>query len=183
MKIKAKIIRAATFFQAKNDCREYLCGFNITKHHVQATNGHIAVQMLHNASNVKKGIYNIKGNIPVKTDTIEFVILKSVNCVKCLDLFGEVLAVLPLKVIEGKFPKLEEKIITPLLKEKINNTEIPRLNPDYMGVVSKAFKKHKGGVDLEFRGANKAIIVKIASEFFHEEFGRPTIIIMPMSKR
>lgn len=182
MIIKASIIKAARYFEAKNDCRSYMCGFNITRKHIQATNGHVAVQMLHGASKVKKGIYSIKGNIPVKTESIEFIISKRINCAKLFDIHGDNIGLLPLSIIDGKYPELEEKIISKLMSEEVNNTEIPRINPEYIGLLAKAFNKPYTGIDLEFRGENKAVVAKIASDFYFEEFGRPTVLIMPIRK-
>ena len=182
MRIKADLIRAAVFFTAKKDPREYLTGFHITSKHIEATNGHIAVQIKHESKRVKKGIYLIRGRIPAKSEYIEFIIRNDLNIVRFYDDLNVELGVSGLDVIDGVFPNLSEKVIKPLVKEPIDNTETPRVNPDYIGLVGKAFCKggHYKGIDLEFRGLNSAIVIKPVGSYMNEVYGNPVIIIMPM---
>lgn len=182
MKIKAKLIRATEPFQAVKDCREYLCGFNVSENFIQATNGHCAIQMDHQLENPEKGIYKITGKIPAKAEYVDFIISKAVNCVRFLDFFGEEIGVTKLKIIEGNYPNIKEKILNPLLAKSVCNLETPRVNPEYVGFIAKAFKIPFIGVDFEFRGINEAIIAKIPSKLYNDEFGNPVIIIMPIKK-
>lgn len=183
MKIKANIIRAAREFQAKNDVRYYLNGFNVTASRVEATNGHVAITMQHDTKRAKKGIYNIIGRIPAKCYEVEFIINKDISIVKYLCAFGSTLSVGIVEVIKDKFPNINEKTIKPLLAKPIDSTTIPCMNADYIALASKAFKGFKKPcLDFEFRGEQSAAIVKLHGKYPNEEFGNPIIIIMPVRR-
>lgn len=183
MKIKANLIRAAREFQAKNDCRHYLCGINITGKTVEATNGHVAITMDHGIKRAKKGIYNIIGRIPAKCYEIEFVIKKDISIVKFLCGLGSLLSVCIVEVVDGKFPNLQTKVLKELLASPTDNTVIPCMNADYVALASKAFKGLQfPQLDFEFRGEQKAVIVKLYGELQNIEFGNPTIVIMPVRR-
>lgn len=181
MKISAKMIRAALTCMAKNDVRSYLCGINITKKYIEATNGHTAIQMTHGAKRVKAGIYNIKGRIPAKCLIVQFVIRKDFQIVKFLGFCDEVLGVAVVEVIEGKFPNLEDKILKKLLDKPINNDVLPLLNSDYLAIPSKAFTGYKWpvSINIECRGEHEAVLLKMEDGFPNDEYGNPVVIIMP----
>lgn len=184
MKIKANLIRAAREFQANNkDVIFYLRGFNVTGKTVEATNGHVAITMNHNIKRAKKGIYNIVGRIPAKCYEVEFVIKKDISIVKFLCGLGGLLSVGIVEVIDGRFPNLQIKVLKELLASPIDNTIIPCMNADYVALASKAFKGLQfPTLDFEFRGEQKAVIVKLNGEFQNIEYGSPTVIIMPVRR-
>ena len=181
MKLPARMVKAAIAFSAVNDVRHYLCGIHVTSKFIEATNGHVAIQMSHGVKRAKKGIYAIKGKIPAKAISIEFVVTKRLCIARLLDGFDNEIGVRQLEVIDKKFPELQNKVIKEIMEKPICNDSIPRLNACYIGIIDKAFDHPFVGCDMEFRGENTAVIVKLAG-YPNELFGYPTIIIMPVNK-
>lgn len=175
------MVKAAIAFSAKNDVREYLCGIHVTPKFIEATNGHVAIQMSHGIKRAKSGIYAIKGKIPAKAIDIEFIVTKRLCVARLLDGFGNELGLRQLEVIDKKFPQIQDKVIRGILEKPICNDSIPRLNACYIGIIDKAFDHPFVGCDMEFRGEDVAVIVKLAG-FPDELFGSPTIVIMPVKK-
>lgn len=184
MRIPAKMIRAALVCVAKNDVRFYLCGINITKKHIESTNGHTAIQMTHGVKRIKEGVYKIKGRIPAKCLVVQFVIRKDLQIVKFLGFCDELLGVSVVEVVDGRFPNITEKILKPLLEKPISNDVLPLLNADYLAIPSKAFTGYKWapGINIECRGESEAALLKMEGGFPNEEYGSPVIIIMPVRR-
>lgn len=184
MRMPAKMIRAALTCVAKNDVRFYLCGINITKKHIEATNGHTAIQMTHGVKRVKSGVYKIKGRIPAKCLIVQFVLRKDIKIVNFLGLCDEVLGVAAVEIVDGKFPNITEKVLKPLLEKPINNDVLPLLNADYLAIPSKAFTggRWPPGINIECRGEEEAALLKMEKGFPNEEYGNPVIIIMPVRR-
>lgn len=181
MILPATMVKAAIVFSAKNDVRDYLCGIHITTKFIEATNGHVAIQMKHGIKGVKKGVYIIKGRIPAKTINIEFIVTKKIRIVRFLGVCDLEIGVGQLEIISKKFPELQEKIIKVILRKPICNDSIPRLNASYIGIVDRAFKLPFVSCDMEFRGEDTAVIVRL-NGYANEAYGNPLIIIMPVNK-
>ncbi len=183
MKIPAKMIKAVAPFTATKDVRFYLRGFNVTSKYIQATNGHVAIQLEHGIKRAKKGIYNIKQKVPAKCVTVEFHITKTRSFVEFLDLCDEVIGMSVVEVIDAKFPNIEDKILRELYKKPIDNVNLPRIQTQYLALLSIAFKSIPvAGVEFEFRGEAKVILCKAPKNHYSDELGNPVVIIMPMRK-
>jgi len=160
-----------------------LCGFNVTSKYIQATNGHVAIQLEHGIKRAKKGIYNIKQKVPAKCVTIEFHITKTRSFVEFLDLCDEVIGMSVVEVIDSKFPNIEEKILCDLYKKPINNVSLPRMQTQYLSLLSIAFKSiPMAGIDFEFRGKYDPVLCKAPKNHYSDELGNPVVIIRPMRK-
>ena len=183
MRLPARMVKAAIAFSANknNELRDYLCGIHVTSKFIEATNGHVAIQMKHGVKRAKKGIYAVKGAIPAKAIYIEFIVTKKLCIARLLDGFDNEIGVRQLEVINKKFPELQNKIIKNILEKPICNESIPRLNACYIGIIDKAFDYPFVGCDMEFRGKDTAVIVKLAG-YPNELFGFPIIIIMPVKR-
>ena len=94
----------------KKDVRFYLRGFNVTKNHIEATDGKVLLRMKHDAKRVKEGIYIIKGRIPAKCINIKF----KKDIVEFLCHVNTVIGVAVLEKVDGKYPNFD-KVISELL--------------------------------------------------------------------
>ncbi len=182
MKLPAGMIRAAIAFSSKNDVREYLNGVHVTSKFIEATNGHVAIQMTHGVKRAKSGVYSIKGKIPAKCLDVEFIVTKRLCIARLLDCSGGEIGVRQLHVIDKKFPDFQNKVIKNIMEKPICNDSIPRINACYIGIIDKAFDYPFVSCDMEFRGEDTAVIVKL-NGIPNEVFGQPTVIIMPVKKR
>tara|TARA_R110000851_G_C12786882_1_gene535953 strand:- start:23 stop:574 length:552 start_codon:yes stop_codon:yes gene_type:complete len=183
MKIPARMIRSVIPCQAKNDGRYYLNGFNVTSKFIQSTNGHVAVQLTHGIKGLKRGIYNIKSKIPKKCETVEFVLKKNTNIVKFIDFYGELIGVSMVEVIKGKFPDINTRVVSEIIKKPINNNVTPMINAKYLALTERVFAGSiHTSVELEFRGGDTGVIVKCYDENYNDSHGSPLMIIMPVRR-
>ena len=177
------MIRSVIPCQAKNDLREYLNGFNVTSKFLQSTNGHVAVQLTHGIKGLKKGVYNIKSKIPKKCETVEFVLKKNTNIVKFIDLYGELIGVSMVEIIKSKYPDINGRIISEIIKKPINNTVTPMINAKYLALTEMVFAGSiHTSVELEFRGGDTGVIVKCYDKLYNYDHGSPLMVIMPVRR-
>lgn len=178
MKIKSKLLRAAQVCQAKNDCREYLCGIHIKGNHVESTDGHTCVRMSMKESIDKEIIVNIRGRVPAKAVDSTFEIGEVEAIVKHYDLCHQLLSVQVVDVINGKYPDFDRVIPKDDKKAAINEIGI---NPDYIGRFSKMFAISKMcHAKVELFGINNAIKMTSLNAIINEEYGNPVFVVMPI---
>lgn len=184
MKIKSDLLRAAMHATAKEDVRRYLCGIHITRKHVQASNGHIALQMEHGAKIRNPITIIIKGKIPVKSIITKFEFVrdgKMDGLAKHYDALGFITAIHAIEVIEQRFPDFTKDILFGDLTKFDFKNPMPAINPEYMGLPTKMFPKEKF---TSMRAApsdnlNSAVLFHF-SGFVREHYGNPQFIVMPM---
>lgn len=184
MKIKSDLLRAAMLVQAKNDVRRYLCGVRITRKHVQATNGHIALQMEHDSKVRVPVTISIKGKIPARSTMSKFEFGRDGDCnglVKHYDALGSITAIHAIEVLEGKFPDFESGRLFGDLERFSFDNPMPAVNPEYMGLPSKLFPKDKYTSVRPAPGGtiNDPLLLHFSS-FVQVSYGNPQLIIMPM---
>lgn len=175
MKIDTCKLRAADAFRAKGDVRYYLNGIRISKDYIQATNGHIAIQMDSGVKTRRDVIVRFKGKIPVKAQKTKLEFSKGKNIAYHYDSLGELISAQVFDIEEGKFPRFDR-----ILPEKnIKGDEFPPLNIEYMAVIKKAFPKENFmAVRPIHYDKNKAVIYE-TTELQNHLYGNPVIIIMP----
>jgi hypothetical protein len=175
MKISSKQLRAAKLCQAKNDIRYYLNGIHIYKNKIEATDGHMAVQMTMSKRIRRDIILNINGAIPKKAISSVFVFGKE-NIVKNYDIFGVLLNVLVVDVIDGKFPDLKRVIPT-----KFKSVDCIGVNTSYIGLFGKMFECRWGDIaKLQFTSKNGTMMLTSNSVSVNFEYGDPKFIVMPV---
>jgi len=173
MKINSKQLRAAKVCQAKDDIRYYLNGIHIYKNKIEATNGHIAVQMTMKNRIRRDLILNIQGPIPKSAEESIFVFGKD-NFVKHYDSFGSLIKISVVDVIDGKFPNIEK--VMPTNFKKVATIGV---NTGYFGLFSKMFDQNFGEVArLKFTGDNGAMLLTSDSQLINEDYGNPKFIVM-----
>ena len=174
MKINSNQLRAAKVCQAKDDVRYYLNGIHIYKNKIEATNGHIAVQMTMTNRIKRDLILNIQGPIPKSAKDSVFVFGND-NFVKHYDSFGSLIKISVVDVIDGKFPDVTRVIPT-------NFKSIPTIGVEtaYLGLFSKMFEQRFGGIArLNFTGENGAMLMTSTNGNINEEYGNPKFVVMP----
>ncbi len=175
MKIESKLLRAAKHCQAKDDVRFYLNGIHIYKNIVEATNGHVAVQMTMKKKIRGNFILNIKGAIPVKAKFTKFEFNKSETIAKHYDLFGSLISVSCVDVIVGKFPDVDKVIPT-----EFKPASMVGFNTEYVGLFSKMFgNANMGSAKFQFSGDMGCALLTSMNGVINEEFGNPKFLIMP----
>ena len=174
MKINSKQLRAAKVCQAKNDVRYYLNGIHIYKNKIEATNGHIAVQMTM-VNRIKRNlILNIQGPIPKKAQDSVFVFGKD-NFVKHYDSFGSLIKISVVDVIDGKYPDLNKT-----MPSNFKSVTTIGVNTGYLGLFSEMFDQRFGEVArLAFAGENGVMLLTSNSQYINDEYGDPKFLVMP----
>lgn len=178
MKIKSCKLRAADEFRAKGDVRNYLNGIRINKDFVQATNGHIAIQMNSEVKTRLDVIVRFKGKIPKSAHTTKLEFSKGKNVAYHYDNMDELISVQIFNIEEGKYPDF--KLVLPE-KFKIENAH-PTLAAEYMAVAHKAFGGAKIKVAMKVAHCTSmtgAVVYEVKSPSLHE-CGSPLVVIMPM---
>ena len=174
MKISSKQLKAAALCTSKNDIRTYLNGVHVYKNKIEATNGHVAVQMTMSKRIKKDLILLIRGIIPKNSQDSIFVFGKD-NFVKNYDSFGELLSILVVDVIDGKFPDLNK-----VMPRDFKNVSHIGVNTSYLSLFGKMFDCRFGGIaKLEFTGENGAMLLTSVNGQVNEEYGNPKFIVMP----
>jgi len=174
MKINSNQLRAAKVCQAKDDVRYYLNGIHIYKNKIEATNGHIAVQMTMSKRVKSDRILNIQGPTPKKAQESEFVFGRD-NFVKHYDSFGSLIKISVVDVIDGKFPDIN-RVIPKHFKS------IPTIGVEttYIGLFGKMFDCRFGGIArLKFTGENGSMLLTSTSAPINNEYGNPKFVVMP----
>lgn len=175
MKINSKQLRAAKVCQAKDDIRYYLNGIHIYKNKIEATNGHIAVQMTMKNRIKRDLILNIQGPIPKSAQDSVFVFGKD-NFVKHYDEFGSLLKISVVDVIDGRFPD-----VTRIIPTNFKRVATIGVETSYIGLFSKMFEqKFAGCAKLNFSGDNCAMLLTSTNGKINEEYGNPKFVVMPM---
>ena len=178
MKIKSCKLRAADEFRSKGDCRNYLNGIRINKDFVQATNGHIAIQMKSEVKTRLDVIVRFKGKIPKSAQTTKLEFAKGKNIAYHYDNMDELISVQIFSIEEGKFPDFKR-----VLPEKFDIKNVhPTLAAEYMAVAHKAFGGAKIRVAMKVvhcTAMNEAVVYEVKSPSLHE-CGSPLVFIMPM---
>ena len=174
MKINSKQLRAAQICQAKDDVRYYLNGIHIYKNKIEATNGHIAVQMTMDHRIKCDLIVNIQGPIPKKAQDSIFVFGDD-NFVKHYDSFGSLIKISVVDVIDGKFPDISK-----VLPTKFESILTIGVETAYLGLFSKMFDQRFGGAaKLTFTGENGVMLLTSTNGNINQEYGDPQFIVMP----
>ncbi len=174
MKINSKQLRAAKVCQAKDDVRYYLNGIHIYKNKIEATNGHIAVQMTMTNRIKRDLILNIQGQIPKNAQDSVFVFGRD-NFVKHYDSFGWLIKISVVDVIDGKFPDINKK-----MPSNFKSITTIGVNTGYLGLFSKMFD-HKFGetARLKFTGENGVMLLTSESAPINNDYGNPKFLVMP----
>lgn len=173
MKINSKQLRAAKVCQAKDDVRYYLNGIHIYKNKIEATNGHIAVQMTMKNRIKRDLILNIQGPIPKTAKDSIFVFGKD-NFVKHYDSFGSLIKISVVDVIDGKFPDINR-----VLPTKFESVDSIGVKASYIGLFGEMFDCKWGAAKLQFTGKNGAMLLTAVTDTINDEYGNPKFIVMP----
>jgi hypothetical protein len=175
MKIDTCKLRAADAFRAKGDIRNYLNGIRINNNYIQATNGHIAIQMDSGVKTRLDVIVRFKGKIPPKSQKTKLEFSKGKNIAYHYDSLGELISAQVFDIEDGKYPQFERIIPEKMVK----GSQFPPLNIDYMAVIKKAFPRESFMAVRPINyDKNKAVIYEV-TEFQKHLYGNPVIIIMP----
>lgn len=179
MKIKTCKLRAADEFRAKGDVRNYLNGIHINKDFVQATNGHVAIQMKSEVRTRLDVIVRFKGRIPKSAQDTKLEFSKGKNVAYHYDTLGQLIDVQMFEVEEGRFPDFKRVIPSELTL----GSEFPMLNAEYMAIAHKAFGSQKnkfiGMKVAHYSDANGVVVYKPQAAYLYDH-GEPLIVIMPM---
>lgn len=179
MKIKTCKLRAADEFRAKGDVRHYLNGIHINNKYIQATNGHVAIQMDSEVKTRLDVIVRFKGKIPKSAETTKLEFSKGKNIAYHHDGMGELVSVQIFYVEEGKFPDF--KRIIP--NEFKLGSEYPMLNAEYMAFAHRAFgsckNKFIGMLPIHYTDKEGIVLFRATSSQIYN-YGNPIIAIMPM---
>ena len=176
MKIESKLLRAAKCCQAKDDVRFYLNGIHIYKNIVEATNGHVAVQMTMKKKIRGNFILNVRGSIPAKAKFTKFEFNKAETIAKHYDIFGSLIQVSCVDVIDGNFPDVNRIIPT-----EFKPVDHVGFNTGYVGIFSKMFgNSNMGSAKFQFGGETACALLTSTNGIVNEEFGNPKFLVMPM---
>jgi DNA polymerase III sliding clamp (beta) subunit (PCNA family) len=174
MKISSKQLKAAALCQGKGDIRHYLNGIHIYEDKIEATNGHIAVQMTMSKKIKRDLILNITGIIPKKAQDSVFVFGDD-NFVKNYDKYGALISVLVVDVIDGKFPDLNR--VMPKGFKEVSHIGV---ETSYLHLFGKMFDCRYGGIaKLQFTGENGSMLLTSVNSHINDEYGNPKFIVMP----
>jgi len=175
MKISSKQLRAAALCQAKGDIRYYLNGIHIYKNKIESTNGHIAVQMTMSKRIKRDLILNVNGIIPKKAQDSVFVFGKD-NFVKNYDMYGNLLSILTVDVIDGNFPDINR-----VMPKEFQTVSYIGVNTSYLSLFGKMFdSRFSGSAKIRFAGEKGAMLVTSPNGLINEEYGNPQFIVMPV---
>lgn len=178
MKIKSCKLRAADEFRAKGDIRNYLNGIHINKDFVQATNGHVAIQMKSEVKTSLDVIVRFKGKIPKSAITTKLEFSKGKNIAYHYDGLNELISVQIFTIEEGKFPDFKKVLPEKLVVKNVH----PTLSAEYMATAHKAFGNPRNRIAMKVvhcDDASKAVIYEVKSPSLHD-CGEPLVVIMPM---
>jgi len=174
MKINSKQLRAAKVCQGKDDPRYYLNGIHIYKNKIEATNGHIAVQMTMTTRTRRDLILNIQGPIPKKAHESIFVFGED-NFVKHYDSFSSLIKISVVDIIDGKYPDINK-----VMPSDFKSVTTIGVNTGYFGLFSQMFDQNFGEVArLKFTGDNGAMLLTSDSQIINDDYGNPKFIVMP----
>ena len=181
MKIKTCKLRAAEEFRAKGDVRNFLNGIRINNKYIQATNGHIAIQMDSEVKTRMDVIVRFSGRIPKSACETKLTFSRDGNVAYHYDSMKQLLSVQMFCIEDGRYPDLKKVI--PDESEFELSGNFPILNAEYMAVTYKAFGSRKnkfiGMKPVKYDGAEKSVIYKVTG-IQHEDYGNPIIVIIPM---
>ncbi|MGL4756907.1 MAG: hypothetical protein ACRCXB_31550 [Aeromonadaceae bacterium] len=183
MKIGSRFLRAAINFQAIGDVRYYLNGVMISRKHVMATNGHIAVMMEHGARVRSEGvIIKFCHKIPAKAVTTKINLLGKNSYAEHIGSFGETISVGLIEVIKGRYPDVKSAVEN-AYKPRCGAEEKVAVQAKYLAVIEKAFgsKSKFCHISLLTRKSNESVGIDFHSEIVKAEFGNPMACIMPAS--
>lgn len=182
LEIDAKLLRGAQLCQSKNDPRYYLNGICLSKAgYIYGTNGH-ALFRGELPDEVKKEIkenwiLDIESVIPesARAVKIEFLSDKKgiISLYKGGLLNSDEFKHIYFKVIDGKYPEVD-KMLSDIV-EKREPVDHICINPDYVVIAHKVFKKARGFV-MNFAGSNSSVHCQTS----HPDFGGIEMLIMPM---
>lgn len=175
MKIDTCKLRAADEFRAKGDIRCYLNGIRINKDYIQATNGHIAIQMDSGVKTRLDVIVRFKGKIPAKAEKTKLEFSKGKNIAYHYDSMGDILSVQIFQIEDGKFPDFDRIIPKEI---KIGKT-FPPINMHYMAVIKKAFSKEQLMAVRPVSYDKEKVVLYEIPPFQANKYGNPLIMIMP----
>lgn len=169
-------------FQAKSDVRYYLNGVFISRKHIYATNGHMAIRMEH-GSKVRSGvIVKVKHAIPAKAKTTTLHLLGKKSYAEHIDAFGRILSMGAIEIIDGRYPDID-KLIS-IAKEKPAGTQMPSINPLYLQAACKAIdcsgSKFPSITCKIPENASDAVLYTTKDALCNEWLGNPEILIMPV---
>jgi DNA polymerase III sliding clamp (beta) subunit (PCNA family) len=158
--IDARQIKAAMTMQAKNDIRYYLNGLLIGGGKVVATDGHRLIVVESPASTFEPAIFAIRGKIPARAMSCEFVfiggdhgVVMSKDGRSC-----DIDAVVKFSIVDGRYP--DYKRVIP--KGKPESVTSVGFNIGYLADVHKASKalgSTFGGGEFEFH--ENSVLIKI----------------------
>lgn len=175
MKLDSCKLRAAEAFRAKGDIRNYLNGIRINKDYIQATNGHIAIQMDCGVKTRLDVIVRFKGKIPVKAQKTKLEFSKGKNIAYHYDSLNELISAQVFEIEEGKYPRFDKIIPEKMFKGE----EFPPLNIEYMAVIKKAFPKENFMAVRPIHYDKSKAVIYETTAIQNQVYGNPVIIIMP----
>lgn len=182
MKIKSDLLRAAMLVQAVNDIRLCLNGVRIDRHHVKATNGHVAVMMEHGARVRVPITVNISAKIPAKAIITKFEFCKGGGVdgiVRNFDALGMIVSVATFKIQEGKYPDFELPMLFGDMDKYSTENISPKLGNNYLALPSKMFPKDKfGALRVLSSGESSSALIEL-SPMINHTYGNPKLVIMP----
>lgn len=177
--LPAKIVKAANLFKAVGDVRLFLNGICIEKDHVIGTNGHaLFFSKLDEPVPVEENlIIRTVGNIPAKAYLMEFEIDIEAKFGRaiCKSAFGQVVGIVYIETIDGKFPDWR-KVIKQDNQQAVTQIGI---NCEYLDRLQKAVKlvghPRSTGAVMNLYGQDRHLHFEIKDPEY-----RSTVIIMPM---
>lgn len=184
MKIKSGILAAAQYCQGKNEVRHYLNGIHINRKYVQATNGHIAIQMEHGAKIRVPMIVHIRGKVPVKAQTTKLEFGRdggTDGLAKHYDVLDQLISVQVIDLIQGRFPDFTKGCLFGDMSMYSRENKMPAINMEYMALPSKFFPKDKFCATRALPSGDKSPVLFEFGAFVNELYGNPKFLIMPMS--
>lgn len=167
--LPAQALKAAQYFQAKGDVRDYLNGILVDKAgFIVAGNGHVLIRIESaDATHLDESvIVDVIGSIPQKADLAEFVFASDDSgIVKFASNFGRSVhqnrrdCMCSFRLIDGKYPDYQKVF----KKAKPKSVASIGINTNYVALIGKAAEvlggnKYSGG-EFIFRGQNDAIEV------------------------
>ncbi|MCC8386156.1 hypothetical protein GPY51_22580 [Photorhabdus laumondii subsp. laumondii] len=173
MIIDSDLLRAALVCVGKADKRYQLTGVHISPKYIEATNGHVAVRMEHNADTDIDLIIRFDGDIPEAAENTK-IDLEGDSKAFHYDEDGRLFGFNNLKILDGRFPDFDK--IIPTEKQDV----MPFFRTEYLSYPSRMFDG-LGVVIMEPSGMKTACRFRFCP-ITNKYYGNPVFIVMPCAE-
>lgn len=175
MKIKSNLLRAALICVSKDIFRPALAGIHISQKYVEATNGHVAIRMSHDARVKNPVIISIDGKIPARAHITDFRLKGELIAIH-YDEYGIRVGISMIDIIkEHTFPNFD-KIIPQAKVDELT----PAFAIRYLAYLPKMFgTRYPHGAKFNYHGSEKCLSVRFSARC-REDYGNPLFLLMPM---